>query len=48
MASPAPIGVLLAQLGTPDAPTPKALRRYLHEFLTDKRVVDLPAWKWLD
>ena len=40
-------GVLLAQLGTPDAPTPKALRRFLKEFLLDRRVVDYPRWFWL-
>jgi ferrochelatase len=34
------IGVLLAQLGTPDAPTPAALRRYLRQFLSDRRVVE--------
>ena len=41
------IGVLLINLGTPDEPTPKALRRYLREFLSDKRVVDLPRLIWL-
>ena len=41
------IGVLLAQLGTPDAPTPQALRPYLREFLSDPRVVDLHPLKWL-
>ena len=40
------IGVILANLGTPDAPTPPAISRYLWEFLTDPRVVDLPRWKW--
>lgn len=40
------IGVLLANLGTPDEPTPKALRRYLREFLNDRRVIELPRWKW--
>jgi len=40
------IGVLLVNLGTPDAPTPAALRRYLAEFLWDPRVVDLPRWQW--
>ena len=40
-------GVILANLGTPDAPTPAAISRYLWEFLTDQRVVDLPKWKWL-
>ena len=41
------IGVLLTNLGTPDAPTPRALRRYLREFLSDRRVVDLPRAIWL-
>jgi ferrochelatase len=41
-----PIGVLITNLGTPDAPTPAALRRYLGEFLWDKRVVDLPRPLW--
>lgn len=40
-------GVLLVNLGTPEAPTPAALRRYLAEFLSDPRVVDLPRWLWL-
>jgi ferrochelatase len=39
-------GVLLANLGTPDAPTAPALRRYLREFLSDPRVIELPRWKW--
>jgi ferrochelatase len=39
-------GVLLTNLGTPDAPTPKALRRYLREFLWDPRVVELPRPLW--
>lgn len=44
----APFGVMLVNLGTPDAPTKKAVRRYLAEFLWDKRVVDVfrPLW-WL-
>jgi len=37
-------GVLLINLGTPTAPTVSAVRRYLREFLLDKRVVDLPVW----
>lgn len=41
------IGVLLANLGTPDAPTAPALKRYLRQFLSDPRVIDLPRWKWL-
>jgi ferrochelatase len=40
-------GILLANLGTPDAPTPKALRRYLAEFLSDPRVIEKPRWFWL-
>jgi ferrochelatase len=40
------IGVLLAQLGTPDAPTPPALRRYLREFLSDPRVVERNRLLW--
>jgi ferrochelatase len=44
----APLGVLLVQLGTPDAPTPRAVRRYLAEFLSDPRVIDLPApLRWM-
>lgn len=39
-------GVLLIQLGTPDAPTVPALRRYLHQFLSDPRVIDEPRWRW--
>ena len=39
-------GVLLANLGTPDAPTPKAVRRYLGEFLADPRVIEYPRWLW--
>jgi protoporphyrin/coproporphyrin ferrochelatase len=40
------VGVVLINLGTPDAPTPSAVRRYLAEFLSDKRVVELPALLW--
>ncbi|MGE0484350.1 MAG: ferrochelatase [Gammaproteobacteria bacterium] len=40
-------GILLANLGTPDAPTTAAVRRYLAEFLADPRVVELPRWLWL-
>jgi ferrochelatase len=39
-------GILLANLGTPDAPTPRAVRRYLREFLSDSRVVELPRAVW--
>lgn len=38
-------GILVSNLGTPDAPTPRALKRYLREFLSDPRVIDLPRWK---
>jgi ferrochelatase len=38
--------LLLVNLGTPDAPTPRAVRRYLAEFLHDYRVVDLTRWLW--
>ena len=37
------IGILLINLGTPDSPAPRDVRRYLTEFLTDGRVIDLPA-----
>ena len=40
------IGVLLVNLGTPDEPTPSAVRRYLGEFLSDRRVVEIPAYAW--
>jgi ferrochelatase len=40
------IGVLLINLGTPDAPEARAVRRYLAEFLSDPRVVELPAIAW--
>lgn len=40
------VGVLLLQLGTPDAPTPGALRKYLGQFLSDPRVVDWPKILW--
>ena len=40
------IGVLLINLGTPDAPEPAAVRRYLAEFLSDRRVIEIPAIAW--
>ena len=43
---PARAGILLANLGTPDAPMPAAVRRYLAEFLWDRRVVELPRPLW--
>jgi ferrochelatase len=39
-------GVLYCNLGTPDAPTPAAVRRYLAEFLSDARVVEIPKLLW--
>jgi ferrochelatase len=39
-------GILLIQLGTPDAPTPAALRRYLRQFLSDERVIEAPRLLW--
>ncbi len=46
MADPRVTGVLLVNLGTPDAPTPAAVRRYLREFLWDPRVVQIPRPLW--
>jgi len=43
---PRRIGVLLVNLGTPDAPDARAVRRYLAEFLSDRRVVELPPLLW--
>lgn len=44
--SEAPIAVLLVNLGTPEAPTAPAVRRYLAQFLSDARVIDYPRWLW--
>jgi hypothetical protein len=41
------VGVLLANLGTPESPDRKAVARFLREFLSDPRVVDLPRYLWL-
>jgi ferrochelatase len=41
-----PVAILLIQLGTPDAPTAKALRPYLRQFLSDPRVIEAPRWQW--
>ncbi len=41
-----PPALLLVNLGTPEAPTPRAVRRYLGEFLHDHRVVQLTRWLW--
>jgi ferrochelatase len=40
-------GILYCNLGTPDEPTPTALRRYLREFLADSRVIEIPRAAWL-
>ncbi len=45
-ATPGKIGILIVNLGTPDAPTPAAVRRYLAEFLSDPRVVEIPQIVW--
>jgi ferrochelatase len=39
-------GILLIQLGTPDAPTTEALKPYLRQFLSDARVIEDQGWKW--
>ena len=39
-------GILLVNLGTPTAPTPSAVRRFLKQFLSDPRVVEYPRWLW--
>ncbi|MGB6105851.1 MAG: ferrochelatase [Pusillimonas sp.] len=41
-----PAGILLVNLGTPDEPTPASIRRYLAEFLSDPRVIEIPQWIW--
>jgi ferrochelatase len=43
---PGPVGVLLINLGTPDAPDAPSIRRYLGEFLSDPRVIEIPQWIW--
>jgi ferrochelatase len=43
---PARVGVLLVNLGTPDAPEAGAVRRYLAEFLSDRRVIEIPGLVW--
>jgi ferrochelatase len=44
--SPARLGVLLVNLGTPDEPTTPAVRRYLAEFLWDPRIIEAPRFLW--
>ncbi|MFO8023873.1 ferrochelatase [Thiohalophilus sp.] len=43
---PDQIGILLTNLGTPDAPDSASVRRYLAEFLADPRIVEMPRWLW--
>jgi protoporphyrin/coproporphyrin ferrochelatase len=42
-----PVGILLSNIGSPAAPTPKAVRKFLSEFLSDPRIIDWPRWLWL-
>ena len=44
--TPAATGILITNLGTPDAPTPAALRKYLAQFLSDPRVIETPRLLW--
>ncbi len=44
--APARTGILLANLGTPDGHDYWSMRRYLNEFLSDRRVIDYAPWKW--
>ncbi len=41
------LGLLMVNLGTPDAPETKPVRRYLREFLSDPRIIELPRWLWM-
>jgi ferrochelatase len=43
---PRRIGVLLINLGTPEVATPRAVRHYLAEFLSDRRVIEIPQLVW--
>ena len=40
------LGVGLVNLGTPDAPTPDAVRRFLRQFLSDQRVIEILKFLW--
>ncbi|MBK8986646.1 MAG: ferrochelatase [Chloroflexi bacterium] len=44
--APGRTGILLVNLGTPEAPTARGLRPYLRQFLSDPRVIEWPAWAW--
>ncbi len=41
------IGVIIAQVGTPEQPTKESLKPYLRKFLSDDRIIDSPRWMWL-
>jgi ferrochelatase len=45
--APERMGVLLVNLGTPEAPSTSAVRKFLREFLSDPRVIETPRWLWL-
>lgn len=47
MTTSSKIGVILAQVGTPEEPTKESLRPYLKNFLSDERIIDMPRWYWL-
>ncbi len=47
VAHPPKVAVLLVNLGTPDAPTPKSVGRYLRQFLSDPRVIEIPHLLWV-
>jgi len=40
------LGVLVVNLGTPQAPETRAVRKYLAQFLSDPRIIELPRWLW--
>ena len=40
------LGVLIMNTGTPDAPTPEAIRPYLRQFLSDRNLIDVPRFIW--
>ncbi len=44
--TPEKLGVLMINLGTPDAPETPEVRRYLAQFLSDPRIIELPRWLW--
>ena len=44
--TPARVGVLLVNLGTPDDPSPRSVRKYLAEFLWDPRIIEMPRALW--